>query len=346
MFSANENLVLRAHKRRIIQYVESTIPDQALDMGTTVMVMQVSCRAPGCVPLETIVAVVFPRPPKKAKSKKYLVPGLEESATGGTYKTKILLPMADVTKDDVLDALPPEFDGGRRSMEKLCTRARDVMLGQIGQIVNEDDTEGKKLVVEFLRECLEKYEEGGYATPEVGEPFPPANAPGRDGDEANGVAGDETGRIPSDVDDPKPPPDEPTKEDGTSRSVAAAADGNAEAARKAVTSGTGNFVLRRIKDEVGAAASAPAPDPAGTPSAPNDSRANGATTPRRTETAMDWRRRQNTDARLDALSSGGRTMSAIQRLAAREHAPGVRRPGCPCCDPDDPANVVDGMIPL
>ncbi|EJK58227.1 hypothetical protein THAOC_21667, partial [Thalassiosira oceanica] len=53
MFSANENIALRQHKRRVTEYVESTIPEEALDKGTTVMVMQVTCRQPGCVPLET-----------------------------------------------------------------------------------------------------------------------------------------------------------------------------------------------------------------------------------------------------------------------------------------------------
>ena len=52
MFSANENLMLRQHKRRIVERIEQTIPEEALDMGTTVMVMQVSCNAIGCVPIE------------------------------------------------------------------------------------------------------------------------------------------------------------------------------------------------------------------------------------------------------------------------------------------------------
>jgi hypothetical protein len=47
MFSANENLQLRQHKRRIVSKVEQMMPDEALDMGTTVMVMQVSCKSPG-----------------------------------------------------------------------------------------------------------------------------------------------------------------------------------------------------------------------------------------------------------------------------------------------------------
>lgn len=70
MFTANENILLRQHKRRVIEYVESTIPEDALDLGTTVMAMQVSCRQPGCVPLETAITIVFPKPPRKITKKK------------------------------------------------------------------------------------------------------------------------------------------------------------------------------------------------------------------------------------------------------------------------------------
>ena len=103
MFSANENLKLREHKRRIVDRIEATMPEEALDIGTNVMVMQVSCKAPGCVPLETAVVIVFPK-----CGDQELVPGLPESK-GGSYKTKILKPMADVTEDDILDNLPPSF---------------------------------------------------------------------------------------------------------------------------------------------------------------------------------------------------------------------------------------------
>ena len=104
MFSANENLILREHKRRVVQYIENTIPDDALDMGTSVMVMQTVCKTPGCVPLETSVIVVFPKDGIEHIS------GLPESC-GGTFKTKILLPLSEVTEEDVFDALPPAFKG-------------------------------------------------------------------------------------------------------------------------------------------------------------------------------------------------------------------------------------------
>lgn len=104
MFSANENLMLREYKRRVVRYIENTIPESALDMGTSVMVMETVCTTPGCVPLETTVIIVFPKDGKEH------IKGLPESC-GGTFKTKILLPLRDVTEDDVLDSLPPVFKG-------------------------------------------------------------------------------------------------------------------------------------------------------------------------------------------------------------------------------------------
>ena len=207
MFTANENILLRQHKRRVIDYVESTIPEDALDLGTAVMAMQVSCRQPGCVPLETAITVVFPKPPCKFKKKKKrnatqnsandkqnneeaeeeeevpsfpkpLLPNLEESRIGGNFKTRILKPLADVTKDDVLDALPPSFAGGRRTVESICIKARDMIFAQIGQLVggssggeeeSKDSVEGRRLVAEYLKVCLNEYVERGCVPPEWGE---------------------------------------------------------------------------------------------------------------------------------------------------------------------------------
>lgn len=199
MFSANENILLRQHKRRVIEYVESTIPEEALDLGTSVMVMQVSCRQPGCVPLETAITVVFPKPPRIMKKKsdtqkqqesnarveipsfpKPLLPNLEESRIGGNFKTRILKPLSDVTLDDVLDALPPNFTGGRRTVESICVKARDMMFAQIGQLVgssnnNDDDgnnettVEGRKMIAGYLKICLEEYLERGCVPPEWGD---------------------------------------------------------------------------------------------------------------------------------------------------------------------------------
>lgn len=187
MFSANENILLRQHKRKVIEYIEATIPENALDLGTTVMVMQVSCRQPGCVPLETAITIVFPRPPQKTKKKganianeapsfpEALILGLEESRIGGSFKTRILKPLAEVTNDDVLDALPPEFHGGRRTIESICLKARDTLFAQIGQLLGNDDTadgkEGRSLVANYLQKCLAEYVERDCVAPEWGEEF-------------------------------------------------------------------------------------------------------------------------------------------------------------------------------
>jgi len=194
--------MLRQHKRRVIEFIESTIPEKALDMGTSVMVMQVSCRQPGCVPLETAITIVFPKPPRKRNKKRAaatttakegedtdkkdeevpsfeqpLIPDLIESQIGGNFKTRILKPLSDVTQEDVLDSLPPNFTGGRKTVESICLQARDMMFAQIGQLVGDDDTtdskNGKKLVAEYLKACLDEYTERDCQAPEWGSPFIP-----------------------------------------------------------------------------------------------------------------------------------------------------------------------------
>ena len=203
MFSANENIMLRQHKRRVIEYIESTIPENALDMGTSVMVMQVSCRQPGCVPLETAITIVFPKPPRKRNKKRAattegekdeevlpsfdqpLIPDLIESQIGGNFKTRILKPLSDVTQEDVLDSLPPNFTGGRKTVESICLKARDMMFAQIGQLVGDDDTtdskNGKRLVAEYLKACLDEYTERDCQAPEWGSSFTPLDDVTEDG---------------------------------------------------------------------------------------------------------------------------------------------------------------------
>lgn len=170
MFSANQNIVLRQHKRRVVEYVESTIPETALDLGTSVMVMEVQCRTPGCVPIETAIAIVFPR-----NCEGELIPGVKESGLGTTHKTKILMPLASVTKDDVLDALPPAFEGGRKTWESTCLSSRDFLLGRIGGMIGIDDTdfvvEERRTLALYLKQCLEDYIRNDCVAPEIGKPF-------------------------------------------------------------------------------------------------------------------------------------------------------------------------------
>lgn len=203
MFSANENILLRQHKKRVVDYVESTIPEQALDLGINVMAMQVTCTTPGCVPIETAIIVIFPKLNNNNNNNaKELLPGLPESATGGSYKTKILKPLAEVTKEDVLDALPPAFMGGTKSIEKLCYQIRDNVLAQITQLFDDynenssdtknitriptDDTDNnngkrtsplmsvgqRQLVAQYIQECLQQYIEHDCIPPEIGQPYP------------------------------------------------------------------------------------------------------------------------------------------------------------------------------
>ena len=47
-----------------------------------------------------------------------------------------------------------------------------------------------------------------------------------------------------------------------------------------------------------------------------------------------------------ALQAAGSADSAsrISRLFDREHAPGIRQAGCPCCDPDNPSALLESMM--
>ncbi len=205
MFSANENLMLREHKRRVVQYVESTIPEEALDMGTTVMVMQTQCRTPGCVPLETAIAIVFPRLKGKLYENKEWIPNLKESV-GGTYKTKVLLPLSEVMKDDVLDALPPQFAGGRKTWERTCLQVRDLVFGRIGGILGDGDTdievEERALLAKYLRQSLDDYLARSCKAPELNMPFEKltisggnVESQGQDESQVGGDENDKNGKV-------------------------------------------------------------------------------------------------------------------------------------------------------
>lgn len=295
MFSANENLQLRQAKKRVVSWIEELIPEDALDTGINVMVMQVSCKTPGCVPLETAIIIVFP------KTDEELLPGLPESQ-GGSYKTKILKPLSQVTQEDVLEALPPAFPGGKRSMERLCLNARDVMLVQITQLFGDDpdsDVEGRRLMAEYLKQSLQDYIDRGCVPPEWGQPFP----------ELQAKAGDK-----------EPPP------------------------TSANTNSSGNIVIRRPVDDDDDEIVAVAPPAAATTtssSTPSSSSSSSAIV----NSVVQRRQQQAVQQRLDSAASPSAT-SILAQLSQREHAPGVRRPGCPCCDPDNPSNVIDRMMLL
>jgi hypothetical protein len=308
MFSANENLMLRQHKRRIVDRIEQTMSEEALDLGTTVMVMQVSCKDPGCVPLETAIIIIFPK-----CGDEELIPGLPES-NGGSYKTKILKPMADVKEDDILDNLPPAFEGGRRTMERVCLYARDVMIGQITQLFgdgSEDDGSSVKdrmAMAKYLQSCLQDYIAAGCKPPSYGEPF-------------EGI--DSSTSIPNSEDDSN---QKSSVDDGTKAQAAT------KAAATTTIPKTGNIVIRRKVDDDRATKNN---------QQTSSTYGNGSTTsirvrqPPRVERAI--------QQALGQPQIGG-TSSTISSLFEREHAPGIRKPGCPCCDPENPSALADSFM--
>jgi hypothetical protein len=157
MFSANENLLLRQHKRRVVSLVEACIPAEALDL-VNVMVMQVACTDVGCVPLETVMILVFDKIPDKTEPEHYqaVLPPLAESR-GGSYKTKILKPLAEVTADDVTLALPPCFVGGRKTPNLL---ARHLILPAWHEVLETTSASDSSSLLEFMILQLQEYVAG------------------------------------------------------------------------------------------------------------------------------------------------------------------------------------------
>lgn len=300
MFSANENIQLRQYKKRVVGYVESTIPEEVLDMGVNVMVMQVSCKAPGCVPLETAIVIIFP------PSKSELMEGLPESA-GGSFKTKILMPLADVTKDDVLDALPPGFPGGRKTMERLCLQARDVMLGQITQLFGDEDVKGRNLMAQYLQQSLQDYMDSDCQPPEWGEAFD---------------------KVKESISTKEP----------------VAANGDVHLASKFQSEG--NIVLKRpveTADEAGKHQNAAGPAAIAAPSQESLTSSLSSSRPKPSVNSITRIRQQQT-ARRQLAAEEHSAGSLLSQLAERKHAPSIRRPGCPCCEPDNPSNVADRFL--
>lgn len=310
MFSANENVLLRQHKKRIVALVEETIPEDCLDLGTQVMVMEVKCQAPGCVPLETVILIVFPKV-KSTTTEDFLLPGLPQS-NGGNFKTKILMPMASVTKDDVLDALPPQFMGGRRSIPKLALQARDVMLGQITQLF--EDKESRKLMAEYLQQQLQEFVARDCEEPVWGQEY----------DTSTGISevdttktGEHTGK---DLNNSISNNNNNTPNNNDILTNNSQID--------LLRNSNKNVVIRRVLDTTN------------TPTAPRET----APPTRTTALPIDSvaaRRRQHNWTR--ALSTNP---TPLQLLAQRQYAPGQRPIGCPCCDPDNPSNVADQFLHL
>ena len=301
MFSANENLALRQHKRRIVNLVEECIPDHALDAGTCVMVMQKTCNAPGCVPLETAIAIVFPRPigMELGEKQELLIDGLEESA-GGTYKTNVLKPMAEVMDDDVLDALPPTL-GGRRDPVQIAFNVRDSMFGSIQQAVPDNDAGGKRILAEYLIASLREYIDNECVPPEFGKMYPSKES--EENDLQNSKSDIVSGSIVNNSDTAK----------NTVAEIEAGSSSVTEKSKINTTSSdTENYSIVE----------------------PNNLISTGL------NSAVAWKQKRKMDNSILGSSS------IIQQIYEREHEPGIRRPGCPCCDPDDPSNILDKMMML
>jgi hypothetical protein len=320
MFSANENLLLRQHKRQVVGWVEATMPEKLVEeVGVNVMVMQVACQDPGCVPIETAIIIVFPNlttrktrssssedtTTQKPSTDVLFLPGLPESKPGGSFKTKILKPMDQVTQDDVLEVLPPAFEGGRRSLERLYRQARDATLAQITQLYgggstcdssskDDDDIQSRRLLAEYLQTCLQDYIDNSCVPPEWGQDFPVKNT----------RISEQEGVPASDITE--------------------------------LALSTENIILQRPLDEDNFVLSTTSAST--TPTSGNHLIASSSIVAHSSQPPRP--RRQQPPARLLAASSSSSSLLLSRLAEQREHAPGIRRAGCPCCEPDSPANII------
>ena len=160
---------LRMQKNRIIKYVEQLVPPSVLEAGALIMVMQVDSPGVNGSMYHTVVSVVFPLPAYEGHQ---FIGGIKESGEGGTYRTTIYRPIIDVTRDDVLDAFPEAFPGGRRTIERLSYRARDVAVAHLEQDFGEGNADSKREVAQFVIDSLQTYLERDCVPPPIGKAFP------------------------------------------------------------------------------------------------------------------------------------------------------------------------------
>jgi len=248
-----------------------------------VLCMEVQCKAPGCVPVETNIVIVFP---SSSGSSGWNTGGVVDVGLveEGKYTTKVLKPMLEVEQGDVVGALPPEL-GGTYSVSGEFERIRDFVKGQLEQVGCTKEERG--MGVEFLIAAMKEYKEG-LEWVEGGEKIMPV-ADGED--------------VENSVNSGKPKP--------------------------MAFEGSGNFVIKRSINTITQSA------PSGIQSPPPPP----PTVPR----AKLFSERDRESQRL--MMEGGTSNSLMGAMKEREkHAPGVRRRGCPCCDPDDPENVLDMMM--
>lgn len=359
MFSANENLILREYKRRVVGYIESTIPEHALDMGTSVMVMQTACKTPGCVPLETAVVIVFPR--IKNDTTLY-IDGVAESC-GGTFKTKILMPLSDVTLDDVLDALPPGFKGGRKTFENTCLNLRDLVLGRLGGTVGTGDTdievEERKILSEYLIASLRDYIDNKCVAPPLGMAFPEKEK-SSDSISNSSASPLDTGNDDlvnvadvtdaTDATDATDTTDAASPISSTDSTIQIQSDSDEFTKEKQVVvkqdkdNNDDKFYMTKLSSALPTSTPSEIPNTKGQEgisAGVSQQTLNTKKQQNQTESAMDWRRRQNMSKSLDLPDSN----TMIQRLAGREQIFCMRNASCPCCD-IDPFDIDNTMMSL
>jgi hypothetical protein len=220
------------------------------------------------------------------------------------------------------------------------------MLSQINQIMGEEDVEGKRLMAEYLETCLKDYKERNCVAPDIGEPFPALPSDGVTKSKGESSGGASISRMKGNFVIRRRRDEEEEGDDAADRTKPIIAKDDVSS--PSTTSNNShsndnsknNSVIRRVNDVLKHNANE-------TSAAPSAMMGAGRGDQNREENATEWRRRNKMEAQINAAVQTSSSQSMIQRLSEREHhAGGIRRPGCPCCDPDNPSNVVDNMMML
>ena len=200
-------------------------------------------------------------------------------------------------------------------MERVCMYARDVMIAQITQLFGDgsesDDSavDDRVAMATYLQACLQDYITAGCKPPSFGEPF---------------VGIDSSASIPTAKEDSNDKSSNESIDDGKNENPQSTSVGNATAIPS-----KGNIVIRRKMDDDVATKNQ------------TSTYGNGTTTSIRVRQPP--RHERGIQQALGQQRIGGNS-STISSLFEREHAPGIRKPGCPCCNPDDPAALADSFM--
>ena len=158
--STEETLKLREHERRVVNYVESILDTQG---GMQVMAMEVLCPAPDCVPIETVILILFPKDTNEKSISSLVTSGKIDASSSVQFK--ILKPLAKVTQGDVELAIPFSLRFGTLA-SSTGREIRKALFAQLEQCIPpNEDIQSRQWMVQFLQDSLQQYADNNYQQP-------------------------------------------------------------------------------------------------------------------------------------------------------------------------------------